>query len=570
MSSCSTNHVTDLKTTDLNAAKPAAAGSAAAGSKPANQATNNAAALAYAQQTLSKMSLEQKIGQLFVADIWGQSADEANASNQKKYGVASAAEVIERYQVGGVIYFNNADKQNISNPTQVAKLSNGLQQAALGSGAKVPLLISTDQEGGRVTRIGAPATEYPGNMAIGADGDIADATTVGAVNGHELRAIGINQNLAPDADVNSNPLNPVIGARSFSSDPGLASKLVAAEIAGYQQSGTAAETVSAAAKHFPGHGDAAQDSHTGLPVINRTQDQWRQIDLPPFKAAIDSGVDAIMSAHISVPSLDPSGEPATLSKPILTGLLRNELHYDGLVVTDSLQMQGVRDMHSDAEIPVLAIEAGADQMLMPPNLEVAINGVLNAVHSGRISQQRIDQSVARILKLKFTRAVVSNPLVDENTVTAKVGTAENLAQIQKVADHTATVVSNTKGVLPLKDKTKILVTGWERPDYPGYPATPVTELAKQLAANAMPTGANPTADQIKKVTTAAKNANTIIVLTNGLPDSKSQQNLLKTLAATGKPVVAVAVQEPYDIAAVSAPTWVATGDWRNLTMDSLA
>ncbi|WP_167110474.1 glycoside hydrolase family 3 protein [Amycolatopsis viridis] len=524
----------------------------------------------WAEQTLQRMSLEEKVGQLFVADVWGKAADQPDEGNRKKYGVDTPAEVVQRYHPGGVIYFNNSGTDNVDDPAQLARLSNGLQQAALASGARVPLIISTDQEGGRVTRIAAPATEFPSSMAVGAGRSAEDARTLATVNGHELRAMGINQDFAPDADVNSNPLNPVIGSRSFSADPALVSQMVTAEIDGYQNSGPATETVSAAAKHFPGHGDAATDSHSGLPTINRTAEQWRQVDLPPFQAAIDAGIDVIMSAHITVPSLDPSGEPATLSKPIMTGILRDELHYDGVVATDSLQMAGVRQMHSDGEIPVLALEAGVDQMLMPPDLGLAVNGVLDAVKSGRLTEDRINQSVLRILKLKDKRGIVAKPLVSMRTVRQAVGTAASRAAIQAVTDRTTTLLRNDAGLLPLRNPGKILVTGWNNPDYPGYPAEPVRALAGQLGGTAVSTGAKPSAAKIEESVTAARGADTVVVLTNGLRSDTGQGELVRELLGTGKPVVAVTVQEPYDAGFADVPTWVATYDWRDVTMTSLA
>lgn len=547
--------------TGFSAANPAEAA-------PENRAGDTAAV--WAVRTLRGMSLEQKVGQLFVADVWGRSADEVHPGNRRKYGVDTPAQVVEKYHPGGVIYFNNAETDNVDTPAQVARLSNGLQRAAMNSGPRLPLIISTDQEGGRVTRIGAPATEYPASMALGAGRSAEAAQRLAAVNGHELRAMGITQNFAPDADVNSNPLNPIIGSRSFSADPALAGRLVAAEIDGYQNAGPATRTVSSAAKHFPGHGDAATDSHTGLPLINRTEQQWRQIDLPPFQAAIRAGIDVIMTAHITVPSLDSSGEPATLSKPVITGILRDELRYDGVVVTDSLQMAGVRQMHPDAEIPVLALEAGVDQMLMPPDLGVAVSGVLDAVRSGRITEQRIDTSVARILELKVKRGLLARPLVDEAAVGHEVGTPAHRERIQAITDRTTTVLRNDTGLLPLRNTQGILVTGWSNPNYPGYPAKPVDALTERLGGTAMPTGASPDSARIDEVSLAAAKASTVVVLTNGLRTSDGQRALVNALVRTGKPLVAVAIQEPYDPGYADVPTWVATYDWRDVTMNALA
>ena len=200
----------------------------------------------------------------------------------------------------------------------------------------MPSLVGIDQEGGIVARIGAPATQLPGNMALGAGRSTSDARTAAAVNGDELAAMGINRNFAPVADVNVNPANPVIGVRSFGENPAPGREHDRRADA----AATAATGVAGAAKHFPGHGDTATDSHTGLPVVDHTRAEWEQIDAPPFQAAIDAGIDAIMTAHISVPALDPSGDPATLSKPIITGILREEMGYDGVVITDALDMAG--------------------------------------------------------------------------------------------------------------------------------------------------------------------------------------------------------------------------------------
>jgi beta-N-acetylhexosaminidase len=394
-------------------------GVATAASAP--RVSAGAQAEAAATAALRGLTLEQKVGQLFVTWVNGKTADEVNPKNQTDFGVDTPAQVIAKYHLGGVIYFNNATRDNFDDPVQVAKLSNGLQKAAVTSGAHIPLQIAADQEGGTVTRMGAPATEFPNAMAISAGRDTGRATQAATILGRELRAVGINQDFAPDADVNSNPVNPVIGVRSFSGQPGLASDFVTAEVKGFERS------VAATAKHFPGHGAAPTDSHTGLPRIDNTEAQWRATDVPPFKAAIAAGVDSIMSAHIQFPSLDPSLEPATLSKPIITDRLRNELGYNGVVITDSLEMEGVRKLHTDAEIPVLALKAGVDQLLMPVHLDLAINSVLSAVKSGDLPMRRIDQSVLRVLKLKFLRGILFSPFVDPGKVMKTVGTPSSLA-----------------------------------------------------------------------------------------------------------------------------------------------
>lgn len=535
------------------------------------RANPDALASFWANHALNRLSLEQKVGQLFVVSVWGKSADEVHPTNRANYGVDTPAQVVERYNVGGVIYFNNAGTDNVDNPRQVAEFSNGLQRAAITSGLHLPLIIAIDQEGGNVTRLEAPATEFPGNMAIGAGRSSTDAQSLAKINAQELRAMGINQNFAPVADVNSNPLNPVIGARSFSSHPDVASQLTTAEINGYQGDGRRTQgTVSSAAKHFPGHGDAATDSHTTLPIINRTEAQWRATDLPPFRAAIAAGVDAIMTAHILMPNLDASGVPATMSHPILTGLLREELGYRGVIVTDALGMGGANVLPPE-EIPVRALEAGADELLMPPDLNLAKNAVLNAVQTGRLSESRINQSVLRILLQKFKRGILFSPFVDVNKIDSVVGTPAHLAEVQRISDGTTTVLRNAAGLLPTKARN-ILVTGLGDTVFsarsPQWLAASLT--ARGVTATAMPSGTVPSEATITQIVTAAQSADLIVDLTNSLGTRASHRTLLTRLQATGKPVVPVATQIPYDAGFIESPTWVATYSWRAMSMESLA
>ncbi|GAA3891794.1 glycoside hydrolase family 3 protein [Saccharothrix violaceirubra] len=504
---------------------------------------------------LAGMTLEQKVGQLFVTYVNGQRADEEHPDNVRDFGVATPAEIVAKYRPGGVIYFDNDLHDNIDSPRQIAGLSRGLQRAS-----KIPLAISTDQEMGLVTRIGPPVTQFPGNMALGAGRSTTDAEQAATITARELRALGVNQDFAPDADVNSNPANPVIGVRSYSGDPKLAAEFTAAQVRGYQQRFLTWSGVAATAKHFPGHGDTATDSHTSLPVVDRTVEQWREMDAPPFRAAIAAGVDSIMTAHILMPRIDPSGEPATLSKPVID-LLRGELGYDGVVITDALDMAGVRQKHPDARIPVLALKAGVDQLLMPPKLGEAITAVVDAVKSGELTERRIDQSVLRVLRMKFLRGILTSPPVDPDKADAAVGTPENLAAARTITDRTTTAVRNDGGVLPRRPKAA-LVTGW------GENST--RTLAKLLGGKALPTGATPTPEQITGAVEAAGAADLVVVLTSGLSGSPEQQALVDRLVATGRPVVGVAVRNPYDVAYTSVPVWLATYSYGAGALESVA
>jgi beta-N-acetylhexosaminidase len=526
------------------------------------------------------MTLEEKVGQLFVVEVYGQDAntvtESAAANNQRLYGVSTPAQVIDKYKPGGVIYFTDArGPDNLRNPRQIATLSNGLQAAATGQRQPVPLLISTDQEGGSlVFRLSAPATAMPGNMALGAGRSAADAHRSAEVIGTELAAVGINQNYAPVADVNVNPANPVIGIRSVGEHPGLVSELVAAQVNGYHDGG-----VAAVAKHFPGHGDTAVDSHFGLPEVTHTREQLEAIDLPPFQAAIAEGIDTIMTAHVVLRSIDPSGAPATMSQPILTGLLRDELGYDGLIVTDALDMGGATGTYPPNVAPVEALKAGADQLVLAPQMDVAHGAVLDAIRRGEISTRRLDDSVYRILRLKMARGLFADPFVDVAQVDSVVGTPEHLADAQTITDHTTTLVKNDAGLLPLATGPRnVLVTGW------GVTTTRTIGTAIGLrgpTVTVLETGLTPSQAGIAAAVAAAGANDLVVVSTNnaasvnvttGLPTASAaaQQALVTALLATGKPVIVSAMRNPYDISRLTAvSTFLATYGYTAGSIESL-
>jgi len=522
----------------------------------------------WVESTLASMSLEDKVGQLFMTHAYGTTADTQNpadvAANQQLYGVDNAQQLIEKYRPGGIIYF--AWTNSVQNPTQIANLSNGVQDAALAQPSGVPSLVGIDQEGGIVARVGPPATQLPGNMALGAGRSASDAQTAAAVNGDELAAMGINWNFAPVADVNVNPANPVIGVRSFGEDPGLVADLTAAQTRGYLSTG-----IAGAAKHFPGHGDTATDSHTGLPVIDHTRQEWEQLDRPPFQAAIDAGVPAIMTAHISVPSLDPSGDPATLSEPIMTGILREEMGYDGVVITDALDMAGASATYGNDRVPVLALKAGVDILLMPPEFDVAYEAVLGAVESGELTEERIDTSVRRILTLKHDLGITDDPYVDPAQVPAHVGTPDHLATLQDITDRTTTLVRNRGQMLPLTPGSErdVLVTGWGV----STTQTVAAKMAERGATTTVrETGLNPSPATARQVATQAEDQDLVVVLTNraGLAGQQGQVELVKRLVGSGTPVVAVAVRDAYDLNRFpQVSTYLATYSYTPAALDSL-
>ncbi|MFF2726527.1 glycoside hydrolase family 3 protein [Streptomyces sp. NPDC058008] len=514
------------------------------------------------RRLIARMSLEEKVGQLFVMRVYGHSAtspDQADIdANLDEIGVRNAAELISTYHVGGIIYF--AWAHNTRDPHQIADLSNGIQRAGLSGPTPLPLLVSTDQEHGIVCRVGEPATLLPGAMALGAGGSRADARTAGRIAGAELAALGINQNYAPDADVNVNPANPVIGVRSFGSDPDAVAGMVTAQLKGYQSSG-----IASTAKHFPGHGDTSTDSHTGLPVIRHTREQWAELDAPPFRAAVAAGIDSIMTAHIVVPALDPSEDPATLSRPILTGILREELGYDGVVVTDALGMEGVRTKYGDERVPVLALLAGVDQLLNPPDLKVAWNAVLNAVKGGEISEARIEESILRILRLKMRLGLFRDPYVTHRGVDRTVGVPSHLAAADRIAERTTTLLANTGSLLPLSRRShrNLLVVGADPASPSGTTGPPTTTLAAAFeelgyAATALSTGTAPTQAKIAEAVAAAAGRDAVVVGTYNVTATSSQRTLVGALAATGVPVITLAVRNPYDIAQLAGTGYAAS------------
>lgn len=524
---------------------------------------------------ISRMTLEEKVGQLFVMRVYGHSAtdpDQADIdANLKEIGVRTAAELLAKYRVGGIIYF--AWAHNTRAPHQIADLSNGIQKASLDLPRGLPVLISADQEHGIVARVGEPATLFPGAMAVGAGGSRADARSLGRIAGRELRALGIRQNYSPVADVNVNPANPVIGVRSFGSDPEAVAGLVAAEVRGYESS-----HIAATAKHFPGHGDTVDDSHAKLPYIHHTREQWERLDAPPFRAAVAAGIDSIMTAHIVVPALDPAEDPATLSRPILTGILREELGYDGVVVTDSLGMEGVRTKYGDDRVPVLALKAGVDQLLNPPSLDVAWNAVLKAVRDGELTESRLDESILRVLRMKAKLGLFDDPYVSHAGVDRTVGRRAHLAAADRIAERTTTLLVNEGGLLPLsrRSRPKLLVVGADPASPSGTTGPPTGVLAGALnelgfTATALSTGTAPSAATVAKAVAAAQDVDAVVVGTYNVSATSSQKTLVEQLLATGKPVVAVAIRNPYDVAHLpGVPAYLAAYSWTDVELRAAA
>jgi len=390
------------------------------------------------KKLISKMTLEEKIGQMFQVGFSGAEI------------TSGISEMIRDYHVGGIIYF----RRNIKSLRQVSKLSNELQAISIKQRVGLPLMISTDQEGGIVHRL-IGGTHFPGNMVLGATKNTELAERMGQAIAKELKTLGINMDFAPVLDVNCNSLNPVIGVRSFGEDPFWVAKLGVAFIKGVQ-----AEGVIACGKHFPGHGDTVADSHLTLPVVKHDRNHLEKVEFYPFIQAIQAGVDSIMTAHVCFPSIEPKEDiPATLSYNVLTNLLRKELGYTGIIITDCMEMKAIADGFGTSEGAIMSIKAGSDIVLVSHTLDkqiAAIEAVVKAVKEGRITEERINQSVLRILKLKGKRIGLKNPPISDYRKIDKKMDEELAYQIAKKG---VTLVKDESNLIPIDmfNSKKILV-----------------------------------------------------------------------------------------------------------------
>jgi beta-N-acetylhexosaminidase len=392
----------------------------------------------WAEKTLRKMSTEEKVGQLFM--VWAR----AQFLNSDSEIFAQLREAIDKYHVGAFAMTVPVDGPFLikSEPLEAAALLNHLQDES-----KVPLIFAADFERGLTMRLNGP-TVFPHAMAFGAAGKAEYAETFGRVTAEEARAIGIHWNFFPVADVNSNPANPVINTRSFGEDPQQVGQLVAAYIKGAHAGG-----MLATAKHFPGHGDTASDSHLGVASVNGDMAHLNSVELPPFQKAIDAGVDSIMVAHVTVPALEPDpNRVATTSSRIVTDLLQKQMKFGGLVTTDALDMAGLTRLYANdvGRAAVEAFKAGNDLLLIPSDLDASYKAMVKAVESGEISKERLDQSVLKLLKAKASLGLNKAKLVDLSAVPKEVGKPQNLTAGQQVADDAVTLVRENGKMLPLK------------------------------------------------------------------------------------------------------------------------
>ncbi|HEV2395536.1 MAG TPA: glycoside hydrolase family 3 N-terminal domain-containing protein [Candidatus Sulfotelmatobacter sp.] len=394
----------------------------------------------WAEKTLHKLSLDEKVGQLFM--VWCR-AGFLNVENPEYLQLLDA---MKKYHVGSFAMTVHVDGPLLlrSEPYEAADLLNRLQRES-----KLPLLFAADFERGVATRL-MGTTNFPHAMAFGADGKPEDAENFGRITALEARAIGVHWNFFPDADVNSNPANPIINTRSFGEDPKQVGDLVTAYIKGAHEGGMLTTV-----KHFPGHGDTATDSHLGVASVNVDMNHLQSIELPPFRQAIAAGVDSVMVAHVTVPALDSDpNHVATISPNVVSNLLEQQLGFKGVVVTDALDMAGLTHLFANdiGRAAVEAFKAGNDLLIIPADLGASYDSMIKAVKSGEISKQRLDRSVLKILKTKASLGLNESRTVDLNALAKSVGKPEDLAFGQQVADSAITLVRDSGKVLPLKSK----------------------------------------------------------------------------------------------------------------------
>ena len=372
---------------------------------------------------LTSLTVRQRVGQLIVP--WLSGGYVANDDSV----FLEAERWVDSLQVGGIII-------SVGGPFDIAAKLNTLQLRS-----KLPLLVSADLEWGAAMRV-VGATAFPQIMAAGATGDTNDAYTIGAAAALEGRAVGIHVNFAPDADLNNNPLNPIINTRSFGEDPRAVSALVRAYVRGVHDQGMLATL-----KHFPGHGDTETDSHIGLPVITAGYARLDTLELIPFRAGIGAGADVVMSAHIAFPALTGSDDPGTLSAAVLTGLLRDSLRFTGLVVTDALDMGAIVGKYGAGEATVRAFLAGSDVLLMPASADSALDAMTVAVESGRIAHGRLDASVRRVLEVKRRLGLFERRTVPLERIMQTVGTRRMQNAAEDIAARSLTLVRDSGGAL---------------------------------------------------------------------------------------------------------------------------
>ena len=498
--------------------------------------------------TLANMTLEEKVGQLFVADLV------AVYSHKESPNYRYALEMIRRYHVGSFVLAGGT-------VTDIAVTANALLRES-----KFPLLINADLENGLAflhpwrwvqgrgpelpKYLAGGGTTFPSMMAIGATGNPQSAYELGRITAREARAVGIHWTNSPVADVNNNPNNPIINTRSFGEDAAQVAKFVAAYVNGLQKEGMIATL-----KHFPGHGDTEEDTHMKLPILPFDENRLNAIEFVPFKAGIAAGAKAVMTAHLALPKIDSAKRPATLSNAVITGLLRNKFGFQGVVVTGGMPMQGITDHYGADEAAVLAIEAGVDAILVPAEFVKTYDGVLAAVQSGRISRQRLDESVRRILAVKSWLGLERSRLVEIEKISDRVAAPETEALADKISNASVTLLRHQNNLLPLPATTRLKIVAVSEEPYPEFGRELLRQLESQLATVSLTHLSNESSRELIQQTARFDDADVILLgvylsigAWKGKPTfSLALQDFFAQVVTLPKPVITVAFGDPYVI-----------------------
>ena len=485
----------------------------------------------WVEETLKSLSPRERLGQMLMTPVQVEQATGGRLEELKRQ--------LQELGLGGVVVRGGS-------PESVAALTNELQRAA-----RVPLFVGADYERGLRMQMKSAGTPFTNNMGVAAAGDTRAAFEQGKVTAREARAVGVNWLFGPVADLNNNPDNPVINIRSFGEDPRRVAEFVSAAVRGTREGG-ALSTV----KHFPGHGDTAVDSHIGLPTIRADRARLERVELVPFRAAVAAGVDSVMTAHVALPALTGDDLPATLSPKVTTDLLRRELKFDGLVVTDSLGMGAITKGFPGGEASVRAILAGADVALTPPELKAALDALEEAVNKGRLTRERVDESVRRILRAKHRLGLSERRTVDAQAVRSHVERPESLDSARRAALNSITLLRDGKGLLPLDARRAasaafVVVAADDDPEE-GRTFGPQVR-ARVPGARLLRVGTKTTEGEYDALVGEATKADAIVVAafvkraagkgTVALPERQAE--FVRRLIASGRPVAVVAFSGPY-------------------------
>ncbi len=502
----------------------------------------------WVETTLAAMTLEEKIGQLFVADLV------AVYSHEQSPNYRYALEMVRRYHVGAFILGGGT-------LSDIALMTNALQREA-----KIPLLINSDLENGLTYAtpwwwvrgrmpelprfVAGGGTGFPSMMAFGATGNPGFAYAFGRAMAREARAVGIHWTNSPVADVNNNPDNSIINTRSFGEDPAQVARFVAACVRGLQEGGMIATL-----KHFPGHGDTAEDTHMGLPVLPFDAQRLRAVELVPFQAGIAAGARAVMTAHLALPQIDATQRPATLSYPILTGLLRQQLGFQGIILTDSMIMQGITDHYGAAEAAVLALEAGADVFLIAADFQKSFDSVRNAVQSGRLSMQRLEESVRRILAVKSWLGLERARVVEVEKISEIVAAPETEALADSISNAAVTLLRHQHNLLPLPAHTRLKMVVVSDEANSEFGRELQRHLESRLPAISLVRLSNESSRELIQQSLQGEDADVILLglylsigAWKGKPSfSPALQEFFARLGDLPKPVITAAFGDPYVI-----------------------